>query len=185
VEHHDIEHVTSNEDYIHISCVVTVLEDDYIEVPPPSVLRCICKSIAAQAPVDVVFHVGAECRVIRATRVNVEKVSCVMETMLYGPGVESSSKTVTIIDTHPDGFSLLVKYARDGSILEEADLGDTPANAWPYLLPIADMCQVEKDEVPLCVKDVGHGKRGNVTSFLRWKIQANCTQLQDKCMSLT
>jgi hypothetical protein len=23
-----------------------------------------------------------------------------------------------------------------------------------------------------------------VTSFLRWAIQANCTQLQDKCMSL-
>jgi hypothetical protein len=23
-----------------------------------------------------------------------------------------------------------------------------------------------------------------VTSFLRWTIQANCTQLQDKCMSL-
>jgi hypothetical protein len=67
-----------------------------------------------------------------------------METMLYGPGVESSSKTVTIIDTHPDGFSLLVKYARDGSILEEANLGDTPTNAWPYLLSIADMYQVER-----------------------------------------
>jgi hypothetical protein len=32
VEHHDIERVTSNEDLIHISCVVTVLEDDWIEV---------------------------------------------------------------------------------------------------------------------------------------------------------
>jgi hypothetical protein len=30
VEHHDIERVTSNEDRIHISCVVTLLEDDGI-----------------------------------------------------------------------------------------------------------------------------------------------------------
>jgi hypothetical protein len=29
--------------------------------------------------------------------------------MLYGPGVESSSETVTIIDTHLDGFSVLIK----------------------------------------------------------------------------
>ena len=51
VEHHDIERVTSNEDCIHISCVVSVLEDDCIEVPPPSVQRSICESVAALAPV--------------------------------------------------------------------------------------------------------------------------------------
>jgi hypothetical protein len=33
--------------------------------------------------------------VIRPIRVNVAKVSCVMEAMLYGPGLESSSETVT------------------------------------------------------------------------------------------
>jgi hypothetical protein len=46
VEHHDIERVTSSEDRIHIPCVVSVLEDDYIEVPL-SVQTSICKSIAA------------------------------------------------------------------------------------------------------------------------------------------
>ena len=71
VEHHDIERVTSSEDRIHISCVVSVLEDDCIEVPAPSVQRSICESIAAQAPMEVVFHVGAECRVIRAIRADV------------------------------------------------------------------------------------------------------------------
>jgi hypothetical protein len=109
VEHHDIEHVTSSEDRIHISCVVLVLENDCIEVPPPSVQRSICESVKAQAPVEVVFHVGAEYRVIPTIRDDVAKVSCVMEAMLYGPGVESSSETVTIIDTHPDGFSVLIK----------------------------------------------------------------------------
>jgi hypothetical protein len=98
MEHHDIERVTSNEDCIHISCVVTVLEDDCIEVSSPLVQRSICESIAAQAPMKVVFHVGAECQVIRAICVDVAKVSCVMEAMLYSPGVESSSETVTIID---------------------------------------------------------------------------------------
>jgi hypothetical protein len=34
VEHHGIERVTSNEDHIHILCVVIVLEYDCIEVPP-------------------------------------------------------------------------------------------------------------------------------------------------------
>jgi hypothetical protein len=57
----------------------SVLEDDYIEVPPPSVQRSICESVAAQAPVDVVFHVGEEYRVIRAIRADVAKVSYVME----------------------------------------------------------------------------------------------------------
>jgi hypothetical protein len=71
--------VTSNEDCIHISCVVTVLEDDCIEVPPPPVQTSICESVAIQAPVDVVFHVGAECRVMRAIHDDVVKVSCVME----------------------------------------------------------------------------------------------------------
>jgi hypothetical protein len=37
VEHHDIERVTSSEDRIHISCVVSVLEDECIEIHPPSV----------------------------------------------------------------------------------------------------------------------------------------------------
>jgi hypothetical protein len=41
-----------------------------------------------------------------------------MEAMLYGPGVESSSETVTIIDIHPDGFLVLIKYAREGSLSE-------------------------------------------------------------------
>jgi hypothetical protein len=104
VEHHDIDCVRSNEDHIHISCVVTVLEDDCIEVPPPSSQRIICESVAAQAPVEVVFHVGAKCRVIRAIHANVANVTCVMEAILYGPGVESSSETVTIIDTHPDAL---------------------------------------------------------------------------------
>jgi hypothetical protein len=80
---------TSSEDCIHISCVVSVLEDDCIEVPPPSVQRSICESVATEAPVEVVLHVGAESRVIRPIRADVAKVSCVMEAMLYGPGVES------------------------------------------------------------------------------------------------
>jgi speckle-type POZ protein len=58
--------------------------------------------------------------------------------------MESSSETVTIIDTHPDGFLVLIKYAREGSLPKEADLWDTPTNAWPYLLSVADMYQVER-----------------------------------------
>jgi hypothetical protein len=64
MEHHCTERVTSNEDCIHISCVVTVLEDDCIEIPPASVQRSICESVASQALVEVVFHVCAECWVI-------------------------------------------------------------------------------------------------------------------------
>jgi hypothetical protein len=82
VEHHDIERVTSSEDRIDMSCVVSILEDDCIEVPPPSVQRSICESGTAQAPVEVVFHIGAECWVIRAIRADVAKVFCVMEVML-------------------------------------------------------------------------------------------------------
>jgi hypothetical protein len=109
VEHDNIELVTSNEDRVHISCIVSVLEDDCIEVPPTSVQKSICQIVAAHAPVEVVFHVGVECRVIRVIRVDVMKVSCVMESMLYGLGVESSSKTVTITDANRDGFSVLIK----------------------------------------------------------------------------
>jgi hypothetical protein len=54
--------------------------------------------------------------VIRAIRADVAKVSCVTEAMLYGLGVESSSETITIIDTHPDSFSVLIKYNIEGSL---------------------------------------------------------------------
>ena len=111
-------------------------------------------------------------------------VSCVMEAMLYGPGVESSSETVTIIDTHPDGFSVLIKYASEGSLPEEADLWDTLANAWPLLVSVADMYQVERLKLHCASKMWDMASEETVTSFLRWAIQANCTQLQDKCMSL-
>jgi hypothetical protein len=67
-----------------------------------------------------------------------------MEAILYGPGVGSSSETVTIIDTHHDGFSVLMKYAREWSVPEEVDLWDTPTNVWPYLLSVVDMYQVER-----------------------------------------
>jgi hypothetical protein len=83
VEHHDIECVISNEDRIHISCLVLVLEDDCIEVPPPSVHRSICERVEAQSPVEVVLHIGVERRVIRVICADVVKVSCVMEVMLY------------------------------------------------------------------------------------------------------
>jgi hypothetical protein len=165
VEHHDIERVTSSEDRIHISCVVSVLEDDCIEVPPPSVQRSICESVAAQAPMEVVFHIGAECRVIRAIRADVAKVSSLMEAMLYGPEVESSSETVTIIDTHPDGFSVLIKYASEGSLVEEADLWGTPTNAWPYLLSVADMYQVKRLKLHCASKMWDMASEEIVTSF--------------------
>jgi hypothetical protein len=151
VEHHDIEHVTSSEDRIHKSCVVSKLEDDCIEVPPPSVQRSICQTIAAQAPVEVVFHVGAECWVIRAIRADVAKVSCVMEAM---------------IDTHPDGFSVLIKYASEGSHPEEANLLDTPTNAWPYLLSVAYMYQVERFKLHSASKMSDMASEETVTSFL-------------------
>jgi hypothetical protein len=51
-----------------------------------------------------------------------------MEAMLYGLGLESSSETVTIIDTHPDCFSVLIKYDSEGSLPDEVDLWDTSAN---------------------------------------------------------
>jgi hypothetical protein len=81
------------------------------------------------SPCGFVFHVGVECWVIRVIRADVAKVSCVMEAMLYDLGVESSSETVTIIDTHPGGLLVMIKYAREGSLQEEADLWGTPANA--------------------------------------------------------
>jgi hypothetical protein len=56
VEHHDIERVTSSEDRIHISCVISVLEDNCIEVLLPLVQRSICESVTAQAPMEVVFY---------------------------------------------------------------------------------------------------------------------------------
>jgi hypothetical protein len=157
VEHHGSECMTSNEDHIHILCVVTVLEDDCIEVPP-SVQRSICESIAAQDPMEVVFHVGTECRMIRAIRADVAKVSSVMEAMLYGPGVESSSETVTIMDTHPDGFLILIKYAREGSL--------PPANAWPYLLSVIDMYQVKRLKLYYALKMWDMASEETVTSFL-------------------
>jgi hypothetical protein len=49
-----------------------------------------------------------------------------MEAMLYSPGVESNSETVTIIYTYPDAFSVLIKYASEESLSEQADLWDTP-----------------------------------------------------------
>jgi hypothetical protein len=114
---------------------------------------------------EVVFHIGAECRVIRAIRADVAKVSSLMEAMLYGPEVESSSETITIIDTHPDGFSVLIKYASEGSLVEEADLWGTPTNAWPYLLSVADMYQVKRLKLHCASKMWDMASEEIVTSF--------------------
>jgi hypothetical protein len=89
-----------------------------------------------------------------------------MEAMLYSPGVESSSEIVTIIDTHPDGLSVLIKYANKGSLLKEADLWDTPTNAWPYLLSVADMYQVERLKQHCASKMWDMASEETVTSFL-------------------
>jgi hypothetical protein len=134
--------------------------------------------------VEVVFHVGAECRVIRVIRADVAKESCLMDAIFYVLGVESSSETVTIIDTHPDGFSVLIKYTREGSLPKEADLWDTPTNARPYLLSVTDMYLVERMKLHCASKMWDMASNEIVTSLLRWEIQANYTQLQDKCMSL-
>jgi hypothetical protein len=57
-------------------------------------------------------------------------------------------------------------------------------NAWPYLLFVTDMYQVERLKLH-CVSNMWDMAREEiVTSFLWWAIQANCTQLQDRCMSL-
>jgi hypothetical protein len=54
-----------------------------------------------------------------------------------------------------------IKYASERSLVEEADLWDTPTNACPYLLLGRRHVPSRKVEATLCVKDVGHGKRGN------------------------
>jgi hypothetical protein len=57
-------------------------------------------------------------------------------------------------------------------------------NAWPYLLLVADMYQVERLKLQCASKMWDMASEESVTSFLRGAIQANCTLLQDKCMSL-
>jgi hypothetical protein len=89
-----------------------------------------------------------------------------MEAMLYNPGVESSSGTVAIIDTHLDGFPALIKYAWEGSLLEDANLWDTPANVWPYLLSVSDMYQVERLKMHYASKMWDMASKEIVTSFL-------------------
>jgi hypothetical protein len=59
VEHRDIERMSPNGGRINISCVVTVVEDDCIDVHAPSKRRSICATLVAQAPVDVVFSIGS------------------------------------------------------------------------------------------------------------------------------
>ncbi|RCV23809.1 hypothetical protein SETIT_5G034200v2 [Setaria italica] len=162
VGHHEIEHVWDHSDRVNISCTVTVLQDDCIEVPPPSVGRSICTTIAAQAPMDVVFDIGD--RVIRARRADVAALSHVMEALLYGSGVESKLEIVSSKDADLDGFSLLIKYAYEGSLLEEANLWDTPLH---YASKFWDMACME-----------------TVRTFLQWALETNSTQLQEKCMSL-
>jgi hypothetical protein len=49
---------------------------------------------------------------------------------------------------------------------------------------VADMYQVERLMQCCASKMWDMASEEIVTSFLRWTIQANCTQLQDKCMSL-
>jgi hypothetical protein len=57
-------------------------------------------------------------------------------------------------------------------------------NAWPYLLLVTNMYQVERLKLHYASKMWDMESEETVTSFLRWAIQANWTQLQDKCMSL-
>uniref|UniRef100_K3YM80 BTB domain-containing protein n=1 Tax=Setaria italica TaxID=4555 RepID=K3YM80_SETIT len=159
-----------------------VLEDDCIEVPLPSVGRSICTTIAAQAPMDIIFDIGG--RVIRARRADVAALSHVMEALLYGNRVKSKLEIISIKDTNPAGFSLLIKYAYEGSLPEEADLRDTPINAWPMLLSLADMYCVERLKLHCASNMWDMACKKTVTTFLQWAIETNCTRLQEKCMSL-
>ncbi|RCV22252.1 hypothetical protein SETIT_4G205700v2 [Setaria italica] len=181
VGHHDIERVWDHSSRVNISCTVTVLEDDYIEVLPPSVGRSICTTIVAQASVNVVFDIGG--RVIRARWADVAALSRVMVALLYGSGMGSMSKTVSIKDTNPAGFSLLIKYACEGSLPEEVDLWDTPTNAWPLLLSLTDMYCVKRLKLHCASKMWDLACEKIVTTILRWAFDTNCTQLQEKCMS--
>jgi hypothetical protein len=57
-------------------------------------------------------------------------------------------------------------------------------NVWPYLPWVTDMYQVERLKLHYASKMWDIASEETVTSFLRWAIRANCTQLHDKCMSL-
>jgi hypothetical protein len=50
-------------------------------------------------------------------------------------------------------------------------------NAWPYLLSVANMYQVERLKLHCASKMWDMEGEETVTSFLRWEIQANYTQL--------
>jgi hypothetical protein len=49
---------------------------------------------------------------------------------------------------------------------------------------VADMYQVKRLNMHCASKMWDMASEETVTSFLRWAIQANCTQRQEKCMSL-
>ncbi|XP_072149564.1 BTB/POZ and MATH domain-containing protein 1-like [Setaria viridis] len=107
-----------------------------------------------------------------------------MEALLYGSGVESKSETVSIKDTNFAGFSLLLKYVYEGSLPEEANLCDTLINTWPVLLSLTDMYCVERLKLHCASKMWDMEYEKTMTTLLRWAFETNCTQLQEKYMSV-
>uniref|UniRef100_K3ZEL2 Uncharacterized protein n=1 Tax=Setaria italica TaxID=4555 RepID=K3ZEL2_SETIT len=94
------------------------------------------------------------------------------------------SEFFSIQNTNPSGFSLPIKYTYEGLLLVEADLWDIPVNTWPMLLSLTNMYCIEWLKLHYASKMWNMTCEKTVTTFLRWAFEINCTQLQEKCMSL-
>jgi hypothetical protein len=64
-----------------------------------------------------------------------------MEAMLYDP---EWGQALKLLQLETQTLMASRFWSKEGALPEETDLWDTPANAWPLLLSVADMYQVER-----------------------------------------
>jgi hypothetical protein len=170
LEHQNIKGVWEEGGCVSISCIVTVLEDEFIEVPPSSTYKSICATIAAQAPMDVVFDICG--RVNRVRCANAVAVSCVMEACLCGAEWSQSLivfqlKILTLMASRFWSYMLAKDHSRRRLIC------GTPLSMFGLCSSHLVHVLSRTIEAALCFMTCAQ----IVRTFLQWTTKANCTQL--------
>ncbi|CAO2207321.1 unnamed protein product [Urochloa humidicola] len=166
---------------VTISCVVRVLDDNTMPVPPPSNLAAhLGHMLDCTLGTDVSLIVGGE--TFPAHRAVLAARSPVFCAELFGLMADATMPSITLQEIDPAAFKVMLQFIYTDALPPDDEFGDSPVEMMLHLLAAADRYALERLKVMCELKLWENVSVDTAASILACAETYSCPKLKTKCM---
>ncbi|CAL5013626.1 unnamed protein product [Urochloa decumbens] len=166
---------------VTIMCMVKVLGDSNMPVPPPSTLATHLGHLLDRTlGTDVSFIVGGEA--FPAHRSLLAARSPVFCAELFGSMADATMPSITLQDIDPAAFRVMLRFIYTDALPPDDEFGDSPVEVMLHLLAAADRYALERLKVMCELKLWENLSVDTAASVLASAETYSCPKLKTKCM---